>query len=53
LSKKLRLALEAAYEPALNAASLAVAEGMYEPNALASMVDRDGIIQQALAPVTQ
>ncbi|NMF82648.1 hypothetical protein [Nodosilinea sp. P-1105] len=47
----LRGALEEAYEPALNAASLDVAEGIYEPEALASLVDRDDIIQQALAQV--
>ena len=50
-AEDLRGALEEAYEPALNAASLDVAEGIYEPEALASLVDRDDIIQQALAQV--
>ena len=51
--EELRAAIEEAYEPALNAASLEVAEGIYEPNTLAEMVDREAIIEQALAQITR
>ncbi len=51
--EELRDAIEEAYEPALNAASLEVAEGIYEPNTLAEMVDREAIIEQALAHITR
>jgi len=47
--EELRAAVEEAYEPALNAASLEVAEGIYEPATLAKMVDREAMLEQALA----
>jgi hypothetical protein len=50
--EELRAAVEEAYEPALNAASLEVAEGIYEPATLAEMVNREAIIDQALAQIT-
>jgi hypothetical protein len=46
--EELRLTLEEAYEPALNAASLEVAEGLYDPDTLSTKVDRDAIIDRAL-----
>jgi len=49
---ELRDAIAEAYEPALNAASLEVAEGIYDPETLAGMVDREAIIEQALAQIT-
>ena len=41
--EELRLALGEAYEPALNAASLEVAEGIYDPETLGEMIDRTAI----------
>lgn len=46
--EELRLALEEAYEPALNAASLEVAEGLYDPQTLGNLLDRDTIVDLAL-----
>ena len=46
--EELRLALEEAYEPALNAASLEVAEGIYDPETLGKMIDRTAILDLAL-----
>ena len=46
--EELRLALEEAYEPALNAASLEVAEGIYDPETLGEMIDRTAILDLAL-----
>ncbi len=46
--EELRLALEEAYEPALNAASLEVAEGLYDPKTLGNMIDRTAILDLAL-----
>lgn len=47
--EELRLALEEAYEPALNAASLEVAEGLYDPQTLGNLLDRGTIVDLALA----
>ncbi len=47
--EELRLALEEAYEPALNTASLEVAEGLYDPETLGNQLDRNAIIDRALA----
>ncbi|MFZ4678463.1 MAG: DUF29 family protein [Nodosilinea sp.] len=46
--EELRLALGEAYEPALNAASLEVAEGIYDPETLGEMIDRTAILDLAL-----
>ncbi|MEA5527539.1 DUF29 family protein [Nodularia spumigena] len=46
---ELRLCLEDSYEQALNAASLAVAEGIYDIETLEKMVDRQEIIDLGLA----
>ena len=46
--EELRVALEEAYEPALNAASLEVSEGLYDPEALGKKLDRTAIIDRAL-----
>lgn len=46
--EELRLTLEEAYEPALNAASLEVAEGLYDPNTLANKIDSNAILDRAL-----
>lgn len=46
--EELRLALEEAYEPALNAASLEVAEGLYDPQTLGNLLDRGTIVDLAL-----
>ena len=46
--EELRLALGEAYEPALNAASLEVAEGIYDPDTLGEMIDRTAILDLAL-----
>jgi hypothetical protein len=48
---ELCLALEEAYEPALNGASLEVAEGIYNPETLGNMVDRNVIIELAIAQI--
>jgi hypothetical protein len=47
--QELRLTLEEAFETALNAASLEVYEGIYTPDTLAQKIDRNPIIDQALA----
>ncbi|NCJ06956.1 DUF29 family protein [Synechococcales cyanobacterium C] len=47
--EELRIALEEAYEPALNAASLEVAQGLYDPEMLENQLDRDAILDRALA----
>lgn len=47
--EELRLALEEAYEPALNAASLEVAEGIYNPETLAQLCDRTTLLNRALS----
>jgi hypothetical protein len=49
--EELRLALEEAYEPALNAASLEVAEGIYDSETLATRLDRDKVIDQAMGHI--
>ncbi|WP_035990478.1 DUF29 family protein [Leptolyngbya sp. KIOST-1] len=49
--EELRSALEEAYEPALNAASLEVAEGLYDPETLAAKLDRDTIIDRAMGHI--
>ena len=49
--EELRLALAEAYEPAINAASLAVAEGLYAPETLATRLDRDAIIDRAMGHI--
>lgn len=49
--EELRSALEEAYEPALNTASLEVAEGLYDPETLATRVDRDKIIDHAMGHI--
>jgi len=46
--EELRLALEEAYEQALNGASLEVAEGLYAPETLGKMIDRSRIIDSAM-----
>ncbi|MDB9337866.1 MULTISPECIES: DUF29 family protein [Cyanophyceae] len=46
---ELRLCLEDSYEQALNAASLEVAEGIYDIETLEKMVDRQEIIELGLA----
>jgi hypothetical protein len=46
---EIRETLEDAYETALNQASLEAFEGRYEASAIASMVDRHAIIDQAIA----
>lgn len=45
----LQLALDEAYAPALDAASLEVEEGRYEPDELAQRVDRQTILDRAIA----
>jgi hypothetical protein len=49
--EELRSTLEEAYEPALNAASLEVAEGLYDPDTLANKIDRNAIIDRALTAI--
>ncbi len=49
---EVRLALETAYEQAINAASLEVEEGRYEPEALVQRVNREEILNQAMALIT-
>jgi hypothetical protein len=46
---ELRLCLEDSYEQALNAASLGVAEGIYDIESLEKMVDRQEIIDLGLS----
>ena len=46
--EELRLALEEAYPPALNEASLEVEEGRYEPEELEQLVNRENILNQAM-----
>lgn len=45
--EELKMALEEAYPIAMNAASLEVAEGRYEPDELEQIVDRTQIIDRA------
>jgi hypothetical protein len=46
---ELRIALEEAYPQALNTASLEVAEGRYESDELAQMINREEILGRALS----
>lgn len=47
--EELRLALEEAYPAAINKASLEVEEGCYEPDELEQMVNKEDILNQAMA----
>lgn len=47
--EELRIALEEAYPEAIDAASLEVAEGRYEPDELEQMIDRDEMLDWAFA----
>ncbi|NEP55929.1 MAG: DUF29 family protein [Symploca sp. SIO2G7] len=51
-AEELRLALEEAYEPALNGASLEVADGIYDSVTLASKISQTQIIARALALIS-
>ena len=51
-AEELRLALEEAYEPALNGASLEVAGGIYDSETLASRISQTEIIDRALALIS-
>ena len=50
--QELRLALEEAYPAAVNAASLEVEEGLYEPAALDGLVNREEILNRAFALIS-
>lgn len=47
--EELRIALEEAYPEAIDAASLEVAEGRYEPDELEQRIDRDEMLDRAFA----
>ena len=49
---EIRETLEDAYESALKQAALEAFEGRYETEAIANMVDRDQVIQEAIALVS-
>ncbi len=49
---ELREAIEEAFEIALDAAAGEAFEGRYESDALGAMVDRDAIINQAIALIS-
>lgn len=49
---ELHLALETAYEQAINTASLEVEEGRYEPEALAQKVNREEIFNRAMTLIS-
>ncbi|MEC4985098.1 MAG: DUF29 family protein [Oscillatoria sp. PMC 1068.18] len=51
--EELREALESAYLQALNAASLEVAEGLYEVEELANLVNRKAIIDSAMTLISE
>lgn len=52
MPEELRSILEVAYVMAIDAASLEVREGQYEPEELAAMVNREEIIERALALIS-
>ncbi|MDF0551843.1 DUF29 family protein [Kamptonema sp. UHCC 0994] len=52
MPEELRSILEVAYIMAIDAASLEVREGQYEPEELAAMVNREEIIDRALALIS-
>lgn len=52
MPEELRSILEVAYIMAIDAASLEVREGQYEPEELAAMVNREEIINRALALIS-
>jgi len=47
--EELRIVVETAYKQAINKASLEVEEGRYEPRELSQLVNRDEIIDRAMA----
>lgn len=47
--EELRIALEEAYPEAIDAASLEVAEGQYQPDELEQRIDRDEMLNRAFA----
>ncbi len=49
--EELRIALEEAYPQAINQASLEVEEGSYEPEELEELVNKEEIIDRALASI--
>jgi hypothetical protein len=48
-SEELRSVLQSAYPQAINAASLQVEEGRYDPDELEPLVDRNAILDRAMA----